>query len=156
MKHLLARAKYIHIRLHRWVGRLQKFFRAIHSAQSAIFHQPDPAAQQQRLTHIVSHKDDRLAQLLLELLELDLDLGPGDGIECAEGFVHQQDGRLGRQRSRQSNALPLSSGELVGISAGELANRQSYQRQHFFYAGCDLALLPSSSLGTRATFSNTV
>ena len=129
LKHLLARPEDIHIRLHRIIRRLQEFAAAVDPAQPAFFHQSDAAAQQQGFADVVGHEDDGLPQFLLELLEFHLDLGPGDGIERAEGLVHEKDGRLGRQGARQPHPLPLSTGELMRIARGKFLCRQSNQRQ---------------------------
>ena len=71
-------------------------------------------AEPQRLVDVVGDEHDRLAELLLEAKELVLQPGPGDGIDGAEGLVHQEDRRVGGQRPGHANPLALPAGELVG------------------------------------------
>ena len=56
----------------------------------------------------------RLAHARLDAAELLLQLAARDRIERAERFVHQQHRRIGGQRPRDADALPLSAGQLVG------------------------------------------
>ncbi len=48
-----------------------------------------------------------------KLLEFRLKLCARDWIERAKGLVHQQNGRLGGERARQSDALPLAAGKFM-------------------------------------------
>src|ERR1035438_4485923 len=96
-KHLLSGPEYIHVSFHGSIGSAQEIIGSVDSAQTAAFHQSDSAAQQQGFADVVGHKDDGFPQLLLEVFELHLQLGTGDGIERPEGLVHEKDGRVGRQ-----------------------------------------------------------
>ena len=58
-----------------------------------------------------------------------LHLFTGEGIQGAEGFVHQQYARVGRQRTRQADALLLATGELPDAAVVETG--QVHQREHF-------------------------
>jgi hypothetical protein len=49
------------------------------------------------------------------------------GIERAERFIKQQHGGLEHQRTGQGDALLLSAGELVGVSAGEVADLDEFE-----------------------------
>ena len=83
-------------------------------------------------------------------------VGSSDGIERAKRFVHEKDRRISRKSAGQSNALPLATRKLIGISRCELGDRQTYQRQYFFDARLDSCGSHRSSFGTSATFSKTV
>ena len=54
-------------------------------------------------------------------------LRPRDCVEGAEGFVEQNDLRLGGQRSSQRHSLPLTTGELARPTASELAGWQPHE-----------------------------
>src|SRR2546427_13132238 len=61
----------------------------------AFVHQPDRAAEQQALTRVVRHEDNRLAKTPLQGEKLALQLDACDRIERPEGLVEQEDGRIG-------------------------------------------------------------
>src|SRR5690606_37044826 len=56
----------------------------------AVAHNRDPVAQEHGLVEIVCDEDDCFTELSLQLDELLLHLAPDEGVECAEGFVHEQ------------------------------------------------------------------
>ena len=43
----------------------------------------------------------------------------GEGVECAEGLVHEKNWRIGGEGAGEACALALATGELAGISAAE-------------------------------------
>ena len=55
-----------------------------------------------------------LRTLACSAQELVLQPVAGDRVDGAERLVHQQHGRVGRQRPGHADALPLAAGELVG------------------------------------------
>src|SRR2546428_487785 len=61
----------------------------------ALLHQPDRVAEQQPLTHVVRHEDDRLAETPLQREELALQLDARDGIERPERLIQQEERRVG-------------------------------------------------------------
>ena len=77
----------------------------------------DAIGERQRLQHVVRDDDDGLADPLLNAAELALQLGPRDRVERAERFVHQQHRRIGRERPRDADPLPLPAGKLRRASA---------------------------------------
>jgi hypothetical protein len=67
----------------------------------------------------VGHEDDREAPLQVEPLELVVEQVPGDGVEGAEGLVHEQHVGVLAQRPGQGDALAHAAGQLVGPLLGE-------------------------------------
>ena len=53
--------------------------------------------------------------------ELVLQPARGDRVDRAERLVHQQHGRVGRERTGDADALPLSAGELARVAVAVLA-----------------------------------
>ena len=49
-----------------------------------------------------------------------MQFGAGDGIEGAEGFVHQENGRIGGESAGDADALALAAGKFAGIARGDL------------------------------------
>ena len=72
--------------------------------------------QRQRLGLVVRHVDERDADLLLQVDELDLQLLAELRVECCERLVEQQHRRMRDERARDRNALLLAAGELVRIA----------------------------------------
>ena len=69
------------------------------------------------------------------------------GIERGEGFVEEQQRRIGRERACHADALALAAGELVRIALGVLGGRQSDQLEQLLHAGLAAPGLPSLELG---------
>ncbi len=51
-----------------------------------------------------------------EVAEHGLHFGAGEGVEGAEGFVHEEDGGLVDDGAGQADALALTSAELPGVA----------------------------------------
>ena len=71
------------------------------------------------LLDVVRDQHDRLAQLVLERDQLLLELTADDRVDGAERLVHQQHGRVGRERAGHADPLLLAAGELVRVALGE-------------------------------------
>ena len=76
----------------------------------------DIACPAAALRHVVRHDHDRFPQPPLEILKFACISAARQRIERAERLVHQQNRRIGGQRSRHAHALPLASGKLVRIA----------------------------------------
>ena len=59
---------------------------------------------------------DRLGESSLQAQQLALQVGTHHRIHRGEGFVHQQDGRIGGESTRHTNALHLATRELGGVA----------------------------------------
>ena len=78
----------------------------------------DPVAEPDRLVDVVGHQHHGLAELVLESQELVLQPATHDRVDRAERLVHQQHGRVGRERPGHADALALAAGELVRVAVG--------------------------------------
>src|SRR6185503_12657519 len=74
-------------------------------------HHRDAVAESQRFRHVVGDEDDRFAQAALQGLELVLQPAACQGVEGAEGLVHEQEGRIRAKGPRQTRALALAARE---------------------------------------------
>src|SRR5712691_6754148 len=81
------------------------------------------------------NKNDCFAQTVRESTEFALELGAGDGIERAEGLVHEQNRRVGGEGAGDADALTLAAGEFAGAAAGEFARIEADKVEHFVDAG---------------------
>src|SRR2546430_15427076 len=88
------------------VGRAEK-------REPALQHEPDAAAEQQALAHVVGHEDHAFAEPPLERRELALQLHPGDRVERTEGLVQQQQRRGGGPGPPPPPPPALSTGYLA-------------------------------------------
>ncbi len=67
-------------------------------------------------------EEDGLADGGLEGEELVLEAFADDGVDGAEGLVHEEDGRVGGEGAGDADALALAAGELGGV-AGAVGGR---------------------------------
>lgn len=82
-------------------------------------HQDDAIGEPHRLPNVVGHEDDRLPGRAPDPLDLALKNLARLGVECGEGFVHEQDGGIGSQGACDGAPLPHSAGQLVGVALAE-------------------------------------
>ena len=111
------------------------------------------------LVHVVGDEDDGLVQLLLKPQQLVLKLGTGDGVQGAEGLVHEDDLRVHSEGTSHANALLLAAGQLGGVAVQILIwihTHQIHQLQRagagalrvgFGQTGDDLNVLPNGHVG---------
>ena len=78
-------------------------------------HDADLVGDLDGLIHVVGDKYDGLVEGVLEAQQLILELGPGDGVQGAEGLVHEDDLRIGGEGPGHSDTLLLTAGELGRI-----------------------------------------
>ena len=83
-----------------------------------VFHYAHPVADAQSLVQVVGDEQDGLAEFVLDFHQLVLHLAPDERIEGGEGFVHQEDGGVGRQRPGKSHPLLHAAREMAGVGAG--------------------------------------
>ena len=77
--------------------------------QLAGFHERDTSAEQHSFAQVMGDEADGFPQPLLQSLEFTLQFSAGNGIEGAEGFVHEQKGRIGSQGAGYADSLALST-----------------------------------------------
>lgn len=81
----------------------------------AILHQDDAAAERDGLVEVVGDEDDGLLELALEVAQLRLHVAADQGVEGAEGLVHEQDVGIGGQRPREARPLLHAARQFMGI-----------------------------------------
>src|SRR5690606_37428411 len=100
-------------------------------------------AELDRLFNIVGDQNDGDAELFLQRLQILACLGPDNGIERAEGLVHQQAVRLRRKAARNADALLLPARELMRIARAVERGIELEKREQLLDAGFDAARLPA-------------
>ena len=79
---------------------------------------------------IMSDEHNGFSQALLQGQKFALQFCASDGVERAEGFVHEQKRGIGGQSSSHADSLALAPGKFAGIARCEL-RFESDQLQHF-------------------------
>jgi hypothetical protein len=117
-----------------------------------LVHHGDPVRQRERLGLIVRHIDERDADLLLQIDQLDLHLLAQLGVERGQRLVEQQHCRMRDQRPADRHPLLLAAGKLVRIAFAEagqahilegfadLAGNLRRRRLRHLQRKCDVAL----------------
>src|SRR5260221_75149 len=98
----------------------RKFLRSGIGNDAAAFEKDDARAEEQRFAKIVGDEDNGLTETAREGAEFALKLCASDGIERAEGLVHEEDGRIGGEGASDADALALAAREFVRAARGEL------------------------------------
>jgi len=98
---------------------------------AAGFEQDDAGSEKQRFAEIVGDEDNGFAEAVGEGAEFTLELGAGDRVERAEGLVHEQNGRIGGEGARDTDALALAAGEFAGPTMREFARIEADKLEHF-------------------------
>src|SRR6266436_6290526 len=82
----------------------EEFLRRGESNEAAGFEKGDARGEEKRFANIVRDEDNGFAEAACQRAEFALKLGAGDGIERAEWLVHEEDGRVGGEGARDSDA----------------------------------------------------
>jgi len=109
---------------------------------AASLKQDDAGSEEKSLAKVVSDENDGLAKAAGEGAEFALKLGAGDGIEGAEGLIHQKNRRIGGKSAGDANALALAAGKFAGAAMSELARVEANKMEHFINASGDAGGLP--------------
>ena len=104
----------------------------------AALHHRDPVGQRQRLDLIVGDVDHRVAELLVQLLDLDPQFVAQLGVEVGQRLVEQEHVDVAHQRAADGDALALAAGELGGLALQQRIELQELGR--LGDAACDLVL----------------
>ncbi len=128
----------------------EEFLRCGAGDDAAGFEEDDARGEEQGFAQIVGDEDDGLAKAAGEGAEFALKLGAGDGIKCAEGLVHEQDGRIGGKGAGDANALTLTAGEFAGAAMSEFARIEADEAEHFIDAGRGAGAAPFFQSGNKA------
>src|SRR5258708_40111445 len=105
----------------------RKFLRSGVGDDASAFEKYDAGGEEQRFAKIVGDEDDGLAEAAREGAEFALKLGAGDGVERAEGLVHQENGRVGGEGASDADAVAPTAGKLVRPPRGEFGGVEGVQ-----------------------------
>ena len=81
----------------------------------------DAGGEAAGFAQIVGDEDDRLAEPARDVAEFALHFGARDGVESAEGLVHQQNRRISGECTGHADALALAAGELIRAAGRRIA-----------------------------------
>ncbi len=87
--------------------------------ETAFVEQRDARGELHGFLHVVSDEDGGFAQLGAQTEEFALQIEAGDGVESAEGFVEEENVRVGGEGAGDADALALSAGEFAGKTMRE-------------------------------------
>src|SRR5712692_1134166 len=128
----------------------QEFLWRSSGDDAAGFEQDDAGSEEQRFAQIVSDEHDGLAEAAGEGAEFALELRAGDGIERAEGLVHQKKGGISSEGAGNADALALAAGKFAGAAAGKFRWIKSNQGQELPDAHGGAAAVPLLKRGEEA------
>ena len=130
--------------LHELVGwRGQNSLRAIVLGNAgALLEDQDAVAELDGLVDVVGHAHDGLLELRLDIEQLILEPLAGDWIDGAEGLVHEDHGRIGRQPAGHADALLLSAGQLARVPVPVALGLQAHEVEEFVDAFGRALLVP--------------
>ncbi len=119
------------------MGRLEKFRGRETFDQFPVLNQPDRRPQDAGFGNVVRHNYQGFIESRQEAFQFLLQFRPGNRIERAEWFVHQQEGRIGRERSGHADTLALPAGQFVRIATPKITRLQSDHSQHVLHSWID-------------------
>jgi hypothetical protein len=120
----------------------KKFLRRSAGNDAAGFEKDDAGSEEQGFAQIVGDEDDGLAEATGKRAEFALKFGAGDGVERAEGLVHEKDRWIGGEGAGNADTLALASGELARSALGIFARIEADKLEHFFDAGVGARSIP--------------
>ena len=88
---------------------------------AALLEHRDAVAHLDRLVDVVGDEEDGLAQLCLQAQELVLQAVAVDGVDRAEGLVHEHQRGVAGEGARDADALALPAGELGRVARAHRA-----------------------------------
>ena len=109
----------------------------------AVAEDDDALAETHRLVDVVGDHEDGLAGRRVDADHLGLQRVAGDGVEGAEGLVHQQDVGVCGERAGKADALLLAAGELMRAPVAEGRRVELDQGHQFVDALVDALLRPA-------------
>ena len=113
----------------------------------AGFEQNDARSEEKSFAKVVSDKDDRFTKTVDQGAKFALKLRARDGIESAEGFVHQENGWIGCKSTGNSYALALASREFARVAMREFARIEADKVKHFLNSHGDARGVPAFETG---------
>ena len=79
----------------------------------------DAVGEVEGFVEVVGDEEGGFAEAGEEVAEGGLEFGAGDGVECAEGLVEEEDGGVRGEGAGEADALALTAGELPRVAGGE-------------------------------------
>ncbi len=110
---------------------MKKYVGRTEGNKPAGFEQGDARGQEQGFADVVGNEDNGFAETPSQRAEFALQLGAGNGVERAEGFVHEEDGRVGSKGAGDTDALALAAGEFARVAFCEFAGLETDEAHHF-------------------------
>ena len=112
--------------------------RLIHLLDATVVHHRDPVRQRERFGLIVRHINERDADFLLQVDQLDLHFLAELGIERRERLIEQQHRRMRHECARDGDALLLAARQFLRHSFREAGKANILERS--VDLGSDLAV----------------
>lgn len=129
---------------------IEKFGGAPDLQKSPFLQHRDPVAESDCLVNVMRDDDQGLLEMAFESEKLALEIVPSDRVECAEGFVKQDDARVSREGPRKRHALSLSPGQFDGVPRSIPRGIEIHHLQKFTHATRSVFEIPSKQDGYQA------
>ena len=97
----------------------------------------DALAEKKGFANVVGDEDDGFVEAAGEGPEFALKFGTGDGIEGAEGLVHQEDGRIGGKSAGNADTLALTARKFARTTGGKFGWIETDHAEQLIDAGGD-------------------
>src|SRR5438034_1556514 len=106
-----------------------EFVGSTEEREPAALEQPDVGAEQQRFAGVVRHKDQGFAEPGHKGAKLPLQLEARHWIERAKGLIEEEERWIVGEGARHTDALSLTTGELMRVSRAERHRIESDERE---------------------------
>ncbi len=107
----------------------------------------DPVAKPDRLVDVVRHEHDRGAELALDPPELGLQPTATGRVDGTERLVHEQDGRVRRERPRHADTLLLAARQLVRVALRVAVRREADEIEELAHPALGALTVPAQQAG---------
>src|SRR5438067_2406587 len=110
---------------------MQEFSRAVDAYQATIGEQRDTRLQEKSRAQIVRDEHDGFGKTLCHGAEFEIELRRRDGVQRAEGLIHQQNRGIGCKCASDADTLTLAARKFARKSSRVLVGIEADQVQHF-------------------------
>jgi hypothetical protein len=115
----------------------EKFLGRGQGDKTSIVKEGDAMAEKKGFADVVGDEDYGFVETASEGPEFALKFGAGDGIEGAEGFVHEENRRIGSKSTGDADTLALTAGEFARATGGKFGWIEADHAEQFIDAGSD-------------------
>jgi hypothetical protein len=115
----------------------EKFLRRSEGDKTSGVKEGDALAEKKGFADVVGDEDDRFVEPAGEGPEFALKFSAGDGIEGAEGLVHQENRGIGGKCAGDADTLALAAGEFARTAGGKLGWIEADNTEQLIDAGSD-------------------